>query len=313
MKKYQSLWQQLTSKENVILVPHIHPDGDALGATFGLQGLLQSWSAKVKVRVIGEHIQGTEWMGSFDVIPEDHWSKYDVVFLDTATKELVFSPLALTSPSRLLMDHHPKTSPFYEDAFIDTTATSTCEIIAAMALEHTIAINAHTATCLLFGILHDTTVLTHPYVSTKTFSVVQYLIDHGASYHDTQRKILKQPLPTLQAIFGWMSRLQITPQKMGYLYLTYQELSKLSFPFNELFRQCRQIADIKVVCVVVEKDNEYILHFQSDSLDLHSLLASVNGAGHAFASKVRVATKKESYRVIETVDQLLTNEVKTLR
>src|SRR5210317_1268921 len=132
MKKFQSLWQQLQAYENVILIPHIYPDGDALGSTFGLQGLLQSYSTKQRVRVVGEHIQGTDWMGSFDVIPDDHWAKSAVVFLDTANKELVYSPNAFNASSTLLIDHHPKTTPIYDDSFIETTATSTSEILARM-------------------------------------------------------------------------------------------------------------------------------------------------------------------------------------
>ena len=113
-------------------------------------------------------------------------------------------------------------------------------------------------------------------------------------------------------IATWRSKLQHTPRGLGYLFLTYEQLAQVKFPFSELFRQLRQILEIKVVCVVVEKDHEFILHFQSDSINLHPLLQEFSGGGHAFASKVRVATKKESYRVIETVDQLLQSTTQTL-
>ena len=312
MKKFQSLWQQLQAYENVILIPHIYPDGDALGSTFGLQGLLQSYSTKQRVRVVGEHIQGTDWMGSFDVIPADHWAKSAVVFLDTATKELVYSPSAFNASSSLLIDHHPKTTPFYDDSFIETTATSTSEILARMAESLSLSMTPHTANCFLFGILHDTTVLTHPYVSTDTMHAVAYLIDQGATYHEMQKSVLKQPIATLETIATWRSKLQHTPRGLGYLFLTYDELADVQFPFNELFRQLRQIMELQIVCLVVEKDNEFILHFQSDSINLHPLLQDFAGGGHAFASKVRVATKKESYRVIETVDQLLQSPTRTL-
>lgn len=312
MKKYQDLWHQLQSFDNLILVPHTYPDGDALGSTFGLQGLLSAYSTKQRIRIIGEHIQGTDWMGSFDVIPDDHWSKSAVVLLDTATKELVFTPLALQATSSLLIDHHPKTTPFYDDAFIDPTATSTCEILACMAEDLSLSISSHTANCLLFGILHDTTVLTHPYVHQATLTAVSYLMSQGADYHEMQRHVLKHPLHTLETIATWRQRLQITSRGLGYMFVQYEELAGVQFPFSELFRQLRQIKELQVVCVVVQKDNDYILHFQSDTINLHPLLESFAGGGHAFASKVRVSLLKEAYRVIETVDQLLQLPTQTL-
>jgi len=303
MKKYQRLWQQLQSYQNVILVPHRYPDGDALGAAFGLYGMLTTMSAKVKVRIIGNHIDGSEWMGSFDVIPDDHWANSDVLLLDTATKELVYTPQALSAQSRMLIDHHPKTTPFYDDAFIDTTATSTCEIIAAMASEESLAISSHSAQCLLYGLLHDTTVLTHPYTSTKTFDVVAYLIERGANYHAIQKKVLSYPFQTLTTIRQWMERLTITPRGFGYLYVTYEELANVHFPFSELFRQCRQIEEITMICLVVHKEPQYIMHFQSDKENLNQLLAPFGGGGHAFAAKVYVDSLPETYRIIEAIDQ----------
>lgn len=305
MKKYQDLWYQLQSLENLILVPHIYPDGDALGSTFGLRGLLSAYSTKQRIRMIGEHIQGTDWMGYFDVIPEDHWAKSNVVFLDTATRELVFTSSAFQAASSFLIDHHPKTTPFYDDALIEPSATSTCEILACMAEDLSLSMSSHTANCFLFGILHDTTVLTHPYVSQATMTAVSYLMSQGADYHEMQRRVLKHPLITLQTIATWRSRLQVTPRGFGYLFVTYDELASVHFPFSEMFRQLRQIKELYVVCVAVEKDNEYNLHFQSDTINLHPLLESFAGGGHAFASKVRVQQKEEAYHVMETVDQLL--------
>jgi bifunctional oligoribonuclease and PAP phosphatase NrnA len=304
MRTFTDIQRRCQGAKQVIIVPHIYPDGDALGAAFGLQGMLQSTMTS-HVKVVGAHIDNTTWMGSFERVADSEWAQSVVIVVDTAKKELLMDQKALEGTMVILIDHHPAEAAFYDHAILDDRATSTCEILAQLALRESLSLNPKTANCLLFGILSDTTILQHPYTSKLTMNTISYLMEEGATYKPLVNQLTKRPFATTQTLFQASSSIQVTDHGLAYWILDYPTIQSNGFAFNDLFHILRSIQEASIIVLLVQLDHEYVLHAQSDQFDLQKLLAPFGGGGHKFASKVRAPSITPLLEVIESLDQML--------
>ena len=306
MRTFADIQRRCQQAKQVIIVPHVYPDGDALGAAFGLQGMLQS-TTSTHVKVVGSHIDSSAWMGTFERVADAEWAQSVVIVVDTAKKELLIDPRALEGTPVLLIDHHPAEAVFYDHAIVDDTATSTCEILARLALRESLSLTPKTANCLLFGILSDTTILQHPYTSKTTMSVIGYLIEEGATYKPLVNQLTKRSFSVTQALFQASASIQRTEHGLAYWILDYATIQANRFAFNDLFHILRSIEEASIIVLLVQLDHEYVLHAQSDRFDLQKLLAPFGGGGHKFASKVRAPSITPLLGVIEALDQMLSS------
>jgi len=304
MRTFADIQRRCAQAKQVIIVPHLYPDGDALGAAFGLQGMLQS-TTSTHVKVVGAHIDSSAWMGTFERVADAEWSQSVVIVVDTAKQALLYDANATAGNPVILIDHHPTEASFYDHAILDERATSTCEILAQLALRASLSLNQKTANCLLFGILSDTTILQHPYTSKTTMDTISYLMEEGATYKSLVNRLTKRPYSTTQALFQASTSIQVTDHGLAYWILDYPTIQSNGFAFNDLFHILRSIQEASIIVLLVQLDHEYVLHAQSDRFDLQKLLAPFGGGGHKFASKVRAASITPLLEVIESLDQML--------
>ena len=304
MRTFTDIQRRCKDAKQVIIVPHLHPDGDALGAAFGLQAMLQSTMTS-HVKVVGEHSDTSRWMGSFERVVDSEWAQSVVIVVDTAKQELLIHPKAIEGNPVILIDHHPVESVFYDQGIINESATSTCEILATLAERESLSLDPKTANLLLFGILSDTTILQHPYTSKTTIKAIGYLMDEGATYKVLVNQLTKREFKTTKALFQASEAIQVTENGLAYWIIDYATIKEHSFEFSDLFSILRSIEEASIIVLLVQLDDECVLHAQSDQYDLQKLLTPFGGGGHKFASKVRSASLTPLLQVIESLDQFL--------
>ena len=307
MKTLADLIERVNQYKSVIVVPHIHPDGDALGAAFGLQGILQPFT-KAHIKVVGEHTSWSSWMGSFERVSDNEWTDSLVLVVDTAKKELLFTNKALNAKEVILFDHHPLEEPYYTSSIINSQATSTCEILSALADKASLSLSEKTANLLLYGLLSDTTVLQHPYTSKETMQAVAYLMDEGATYKPLVNQLIKRPFAVTQSLHQQSKSIQLTTNGLAYWIIDIQTIQEERFTFNDLFSMLRSIDEAQIIVLVVALEDQFVLHAQSDHFNLQKILTPFGGGGHKFASKVRASSLTPLLDVIESLDDMLAKQ-----
>jgi len=304
MKTLADLIQRVDEYKSVVIVPHIHPDGDALGAAFGLQGILQPFT-KAHIKVVGEHTPWSSWMGSFERVSDHEWNDALVLVVDTAKKELLFTDQALNAHEVILIDHHPLEETYYTSSIINPQATSTCEILAILADKASLSLDEKTANLLLYGLLSDTTVLQHPYTSKETMQAVAYLMEEGATYKPLVNQLIKRPFSVTQSLHQQSISIQLTANGLAYWIIDLKTIQAEHFTFNDLFSMLRSIDEAQIIVLIVALDDQLVLHAQSDHFNLQKILTPFGGGGHKFASKVRATSLPPLLEVIEALDHLL--------
>ncbi len=175
--------------KRVALLIHLNADPDALCAAYALKRLLES-SKLAKARIIAP--EGVSRL-SKQVADEFRIRFYDsglnscalAILVDTATLEQLGDLGGMLVRGELpyvMIDHHtphPKTVSSATLCLIDSSLTSSCELVYRIYAEMGAKLTSKVATALLTGILYDTRGLLH--ANDNTIEVVYELIRAGGS------------------------------------------------------------------------------------------------------------------------------------
>ncbi|MEZ4986259.1 MAG: DHH family phosphoesterase [Saprospiraceae bacterium] len=142
MENLEALRQLLNYPQDVIILSHRNPDGDAIGSSLALSLFLQKHGHAVKVCVPSEYPDFLAWMPQVDrVLVYDNDTeestraiqKASLIFcLDFNSLDRIDKAGELVQASKapvVMIDHHLFPEPFADYVLSDTTASSTCELV----------------------------------------------------------------------------------------------------------------------------------------------------------------------------------------
>ncbi|MFN4033696.1 MAG: DHH family phosphoesterase [Fimbriimonadales bacterium] len=172
--------------ESFLIVPHLHPDGDALGSALGLYHALKQMG-KTTVTVVShdsvpeiyrflpdwEHIQ----------LEHPHHATYDlaiVVDQSQLSRAGKHERLARAARAILQIDHHMPLEPFADVRLVDTAAAATAELVYRLLRAMALTLTPEIATCLLTGIVTDTFSFKFPNTTPRTLRIAAALQQAGA-------------------------------------------------------------------------------------------------------------------------------------
>ncbi len=185
----------LDKKQNIVIIPHRNPDGDALGSTLGLSGVLKNLNHEVTIVSPNEFPEFLSWMPQSDqivIFEKEHEKAIELLKKATLIFTLDFNALhrvggqmeellkELSVPF-LMIDHHQSPDDYASFMFSDTQYGSTCEMVYHFIshLGYENLIDQQIATCLYTGIVTDSGSFKYPATTSTTHRVVANLIDKG--------------------------------------------------------------------------------------------------------------------------------------
>lgn len=192
MSTFSGLIQFINEHEKFIISAHEMPDGDAVGSEYALAKALKKLGKTVKIinsdpphqkfLFIDEENLLND-LDDPDVIPEDI-REYALILVDTND---LFN-IGLTSTKILprirglfILDHHePKKDPPAE-SLIETSASSTGELVYELLIELGVEIDLDMAQAMFMGIVFDTGSFIYPRTTAKTFKIAHELVKIGVS------------------------------------------------------------------------------------------------------------------------------------
>lgn len=187
---HYSAYKMLSGLDNVLLLTHRNPDGDALGSVFGLYLALKKMGRNVRVEIDAapsslSFLVENEALTYFD---EDY-----VVTVDVADVKLLPDDQyeKYASGVYLAIDHHESHKAYSEHLFLDSKAAATCEMICNMLLSDSADITEDIARCLYVGIATDTGCFRYSNVTTKTLLCAAALSERGVDMGEINRHIFE--------------------------------------------------------------------------------------------------------------------------
>lgn len=202
--EFQELQSILNKKAKVVIVTHKNPDGDAMGSSLGLAGILKKKGCDVAVVAPTEYPAFLNWIkgneevlvwGRNNKLIKKFMQKADVLFcLDFNALHRIDEVGELISESngkKVMIDHHQQPDDFVDYMMSDTSASSTAEMVYEFIekLGDENLIDGGIGEALYCGVMTDTGSFRFPSTTSKTHTIVGKIIEKGADHSMVHRRI----------------------------------------------------------------------------------------------------------------------------
>ena len=245
-KDFTDIKNLLKTEQNIVIVTHKNPDGDAIGSSLGLYHFLKTYHQQVQVIVPNDYPSFLKWMpGHEHILKHDTQTpicdskidKADVIFTldfnDFHRTGQMEKPLENSKALKIMIDHHQEPDSYAKYMYSDVHMSSTSEMIYHFmdqldALDH---ITAEIATCLYTGIMTDTGSFRFSSTTSLTHQVIAHLIEAGAQNSDIHNHVFdSNSYNRLQLLGCALNNLKVIPEsRAAYITLSQEELNKYNF------------------------------------------------------------------------------------
>ncbi len=144
----------LRNCEDAVIITHQNPDGDCIGAGFGLKDILDSLGKRSRVVCSDEFPKRYDFLTNTGC-GEDFEPK-SIIAVDVADTKLMGKYKEIYGDKvQLCIDHHISNKDYAQQTLLRGNATAACEVIYDLALYMKLQISRHCAMCLYTGIATD--------------------------------------------------------------------------------------------------------------------------------------------------------------
>jgi len=306
----EQIKQMIEAADMIIIHRHERPDPDALGSQFGLQLTLQHQFPEKTVLSAGEMAASLSFMGELDQIDDVLYKKALVVILDTANQARIDGKVAMTGKDVIKIDHHPDEDPYAPVQLVDTTMSSTSELLVHLLNEWGYEIPALAAIQFYAGIVGDTGRFQFRGTTKRTFEVAAQLIDAGIDTDWLYRNMYETELAALHLQGYVLQHIQLTDQGVGYVVLTQDTLKQFGATVEQASLLVNSFAGLKGMkcwALFLETDKEVRVRIRSKGPVINEVAKEFNGGGHPMASGATIGQLSEVERVIRRLDEVAAN------
>ncbi len=292
--------------QNIAILSHRNPDGDAIGSSLGMRHYLEQYGHTVHVLFPSEYPEEFEFLpGAEDILI---WDISPEECRQVLTKKNVFILLDFNGYSRIdkmgdfvrhlpgkriLIDHHLYPEPIADFEFSETTASSTCELvyrfIAGMGDGQ--KINPTVGKCLYSGIVTDTGSFRHATNST-VFRIVADLIDRGVDDIAVQDRIFNSQKEKNLRLLGHClaNRMEFYPEyRTALIWLSRKDYEQFEIQRGDtegIVNYLLTLRDVKLAAFIHSQPTVVKLSLRSKGdFDVQEICRThFNGGGHKNAA-----------------------------
>lgn len=236
----QAVKALLSQPQDIVILSHRNPDGDAVGSSLGLLHYLRKLGHRVNIIVPSDYPDFLSWLpAAGEIVVFDDEIEEANLLLKEATLFFIldlnsFDRIDKVADSlhddhrpRIMIDHHLFPEPIADYMFSDTTASSTCEMIYdfVVQLADTEKLDKTIGDCLYTGIITDTGGFKYA-TSAKLFATVSKLLELGTDDYKVQDRIWNSMTEKQLRLLGHClaNRLEVYPEfHTAMVYLTKED------------------------------------------------------------------------------------------
>lgn len=239
---------QAKESQNIVIIAHTNPDGDALGSTLAWARVMRHKGHNVECIAPNKYPYFMEWMsGITDYIihrteperAEAVIERADIIFcMDFNTtsrlEDLGKALEANTTAKRVLIDHHLFPDKNFDVTFSFPEESSTCFVTYSLieATYGTKVIDSEAADLLYTGMMTDTGNFSFAKLSPALFRAVAVLVEQGANIQQINIKVHNSFSEGRAKLFGYVINRKmeiIEDGRVAYMSMSEAEMRRFNF------------------------------------------------------------------------------------
>jgi phosphoesterase RecJ-like protein len=294
---FKEVRELIDAHQDILLLTHILPDGDAIGSLLGLSLILNkrgknvtaSWGNRFLYPSQYSFLTGQGFLKPPDKLPD---SIGLLLALDCGSPERLGSleKLLKRAGTTVNIDHHRNNSAYADTNVIDSGFSSTAEMIFEFAKECGATIDKDIAENLYTGVVTDTGRFQYTNTKAETLKVAAELIEFGADPSKIFRNVYENSTFARLKLAGLALSKAVLDSDLGFIYTAitkddFQATSSSVEDTENLIDFLRAVTSVKVAAVFKETDGGWRVSLRSTGVvDVGAIAESKNGGGHRLAA-----------------------------
>lgn len=305
--EYAEIKKLISSANNILIIAHKHPDGDAIGSALAFGSYLDTLNKKYTYFHAGSKTDYLLFINEYKYFNNDEaifkTKKFDlIIILDAGDLKHAGVKNQIKNLNNnyntINIDHHASNTYFSDVNLVDQESSSTSEIIFHYFSKINFKINKQIADYLILGIYSDTQTLTNLATTPKTISVVSMLLKCGAQIKPIMKNLETKNLPILKLWSRALSRINKNEKyNIIYTFITQKDLEDCNIEQDStggLANFFNSVSDKGIRMILTEMNDGTIkgsLRSTSDEYQVDKIAQLFGGGGHKKAAGFRVRGK----------------------
>ena len=315
LDKMRAILEKIKEYDRIVLFRHVRPDGDCVGATKGLQRILQLTYPEKEIYLTHEdHSAYLEFLGPEDpAIPDELYTDALALVLDTANVDRISNKKYQLCKEIVKIDHHINISPYGVLSWVEEERSSCCEMIVYFydTFRDELKIDSQAATYLYTGMVTDSGRFRFRSVSGDTMRCAGLLLDLGVDTERLYARLYLEAYEYLKFKAHIYEKMQITENGVAYIMVdkAMQEQFGLTL---EMASACVGNLDSIRGCICWmafiengDAEGSIRVRLRSRFVHINGLAECYRGGGHACASGATIYGREEMEKLLQEADALV--------
>lgn len=284
--------EKIQSENNFLILPHIHPDGDALGSAIALAEALRSLGKRAFVYNKDEIPYNLDFLSKEDFITKESLEKigdYIVIALDSSDMGRIEDrEFAYKNKFLINIDHHVTNTEYANLNYVDKAASSTGEIIYKLSKRLDVTLTEKMASPLYVAISTDTGNFKYSNTSSETHQIASDLLKHNIDiqtinkflYHSIRLNKFRLNAKVLSMVEFY------NDNKIAVMDATKKVMDQFECNnLDDIVESARDIESVELSILVSERNGMTKVSMRSkEYIDVAEISKSFGGGGHVRAA-----------------------------
>ena len=304
----------LRNCRDAVIITHRSPDGDCIGAGFGLKDILEQLG--VRSRVVCHDVFPARY--SFLTVngAGEDFEPQSIIAVDIADVKLMGRYEEIYGGKvQLCIDHHISNKNYAEKTLLRADATAACEIIYDLAKYMGVTITKHCATCLYTGIATDSGCFKYDCTTPRAHEIAAEMMrKYDINFARINRYMFDVKSEGRMRLEGKIAELMelYLDGKLAIVAITQDMMKDMGVEIEELegFAPITIQLETTEVGILMRQreDGVFKCSFRSaNDVNVSEICQSIGGGGHAKAAGCTVDADLDSAKkmLIEAVERAL--------
>lgn len=307
----EQIIEKIRAYDTIIIHRHQRPDPDAIGSQLGLKGLIEKNFPGKRVLATGFQEPTLAWIGTMDTVEDTDFAGALVIVIDTANTERIDDARYDKGHFLVKIDHHPNDDVYGDLLWVDTQSSSASELVARLAMEQNLEMDAAVAASLYAGIVGDTGRFLYPVTSAKTFEVASFLRQYNFDFSAISRKMDEMDAKIAKLTGYVYDHMDVDENGAARIVLTralMQEYQVTDAETAAIVSAPGRIADVQSWAIFVEQENgTYRVRLRSKVAVINEIAKRHEGGGHPLASGANSYSLEENEAIYQEIKEAVKN------
>jgi phosphoesterase RecJ-like protein len=306
----EKILETIKQYDTIIIHRHVRPDPDAYGSQGGMAEILQASFPDKAIFTVGKEEETLQFLRRLDTIPDETYNGALVIVCDTANEARIDDKRYSKGDKLIKIDHHPNEDPYGDLLWVDTSSSSTSELIYDFykyGMDKGLKMSDDAARLLYAGIVGDTGRFLFPSTTNRTFAYAGELIHYSFSRTEVYDKMYELK-PNIVKLNGYiLQNYEIGENGVAYVKLTKELLKSYNAvpaQASVLVSALGHIQGIIAWVFFIEEEDQIRVRFRSKGPVINEVARKFKGGGHPMAAGASIYSWDEAKLVVHEVEEL---------